>query len=257
MLATYPEFASQWSAIQLWDQSADAVQFAAERIQSESPVTTVKRCQTTPQANEFSNAVVLISHVINELNSASLSALITNLAQAESVIWVEPGAFTESRRLIDVREQLRETFKILAPCPHQERCGMLKSDNSHWCHHFAHPPVEAFTESEWARFAKIMSIDLRSLPYSYLLLQKQPTNLPQSDCARVIGSPREYHGYLKVLSCEAEQVEERVLQKRDDKSLYKTLRKARHFPLQRWILKEGKIVGSDEPTSGSREAKHP
>jgi ribosomal protein RSM22 (predicted rRNA methylase) len=211
----------------------------------------VQLCRTAPPESDFNGAVVLISHVINELNSASLSALISNLAQAESVVWVEPGSFAESRRLIDAREQLRDILKVLAPCPHQGRCGMLKGENSHWCHHFAHPPVEAFTDSGWSRFARIMNIDLRSLPYSYLILQKEPATVPDGDCARVIGSPREYHGYLKVLSCEQEQVEERMLQKRDDKALYKTLRKARHFPLQRWQLKEGKIVGGEEPSCGN------
>ena len=55
-------------------------------------------------------------------------------------------------------------------------------------------------------------IDLQSLPYSYLVLDRRSVAV---DGARVIGEPRRYKGYAKVLACDATGVRDTMIQKRD------------------------------------------
>ncbi|MCD8483409.1 MAG: hypothetical protein LR015_12555 [Verrucomicrobia bacterium] len=56
---------------------------------------------------------------------------------------------------------------------------------------------------------------------------------------------------MKILSCEPHGVQERILQKRDDKALYKRLHKAKAYGLEAWILDGEKIKGST-PTAGNQ-----
>ncbi|MEI9898477.1 MAG: hypothetical protein WDN28_32635 [Chthoniobacter sp.] len=89
-----------------------------------------------------------------------------------------------------MRERLRDTFTPIAPCTHNVRCGMLTVKNApHWCHHFARPPSAIFQDARWADFGKEIGIDLRSVPYSFLVLARTPS-MP-AGFSRVIGEPRE------------------------------------------------------------------
>ena len=123
---------------------------------------------------------------------------------------------------------------------------MAASENQrHWCHFFAPIPPLAFQDARWTEFSRQLEIDLRSLPYSYLALER-----PQSEpsiplgYSRVIGEPREFKGYTKVLSCQADGVTEFMLQKRDDPVLFRTLRDARQPQTHQWTLSGTKIVRS-------------
>jgi len=162
--------------------------------------------------------VLVLSHVLNELR-----ALPEALEQAEAILWVEPGTFDDSRALIAVRERLRDRFHVVAPCTHGERCGMLAP---HWCHFFAAPAVGIMSDPNWVRFAKRAGIDLRSLPYSYLVLDR---TTPPTGGARIIGEPRLYRGYAKVLRCRAVGVGEETIQKRDDPEFFRQLKKGVTF----------------------------
>jgi ribosomal protein RSM22 (predicted rRNA methylase) len=257
VLAEWPQFA----ALALHDRSPIARRFAAERARADFP-------QVALEAREpicTPDTLLLVSHVINELPPAELECLLELARRAGEVIWVEAGTHADSRRLIDVRERLLEsgadfqsaseherrlqvcaTFSVVAPCTHQRRCGMLTARNEpHWCHHFATPPSEIFQDARWAEFGKEMGIDLRSVPYSFLVLARTPASLPPG-FSRIIGAPREAKGYARVLSCQAEGVAEFMLQKRDVPDLFKTMRKGALAPVYRWKLMDGKIVAAEE-----------
>jgi hypothetical protein len=60
-------------------------------------------------------------------------------------------------------------------------------------------------------------------------------------CSRIIGRPRDYKGYSKVLSCQAEGVDEFTLQKRDAPALLREIQKDEEAFLYRWTLDDGKI----------------
>jgi ribosomal protein RSM22 (predicted rRNA methylase) len=189
----------------------------------------------------------VLSHVISELSDAALAELLVKLREAAGIVWVEAGTHVDSRRLIGVREVLRETFGVVAPCTHQATCGMLTPENArHWCHHFAQAPTDVFQDAAWAEWSRELEIDLRSLPYSYLILGCHAEASPQlEDASRIIGTPREAKGYCRILSCQQSGVEEWMLQKRDDSALFKRVLKAPEQPPYRWEHRDGRIVGGE------------
>ena len=244
VLAQWPQFES----LALHDRSALAMRFAAEKARADCPnVRVVHGDSPLPP-----DTLLVLSHVISELPARELAHLLELARQAREVIWVEAGTHVDSRRLIAVREALLGEFAAVAPCTHQHTCGLLTGKNApHWCHHFAAPPSQIFQDARWMDFGREMGIDLRSLPYSFLVLERPRATPPTPDgLSHIIGEPREGKGHLKVLSCHAQGVAELVLQKRDAPELYRALRKGEGPPVHRWVLADGKISGSAEFASG-------
>lgn len=194
-----------FGATHVWDRSRLAMTFAARKLNAKIGI-----------PDEI--GTLLVSHVLTETSPPLELA-----GKATAVIWVEPGTFEASRMLIAVREELRRQFNIVAPCTHQATCGMLAAGNErHWCHFFAPSPPEIFRDGEWARFAKLAGIDLRSLPVSYLVLDKRPV---RSGGAQEIGRPRLYKAHALVLTCDESGVRDRRVTKRDEPEEYRRLRK--------------------------------
>ena len=237
VLAEWPQFSS---AI-LHDRSRMARDYAAQRVRQEFP--TVAVSDGPPVATR--ETLLLVSHVINELPPAELEGLVTLAREAGEVIWVEAGTHADSRRLIEVRERLLGDFVAVAPCTHQARCGMLAAANApHWCHHFATPPSAIFQDARWADFSRELGIDLRSLPYSFLVLSRpgaQPAT-PEG-YSRIIGEPRESKGFARILSCQESGVADLMMQKRDAPELFRAMKKGTLGAVQRWKLEGGRIVG--------------
>ncbi len=209
------------SKLVLWDRSPVAMQFAARKAREEFP--SIGVWLDRPSDHDF--GTLLISHILTELSDEQLVKLLALAALATSVIWVEPGTYEVSRRLIAARERLRGAFQVVSPCTHQAACGMLTLENErHWCHHFAPLPPEVFTDGNWARFAKLAGVDLRSLPVSFLVLDKRP--LPsQPDAVRVIGRPRVYKAHALVLGCEESGINEHRYTKRNQPEEFRRLKK--------------------------------
>jgi ribosomal protein RSM22 (predicted rRNA methylase) len=159
---------------------------------------------------------------------------------ADAVLWVEPGTYADSRTLVAMREELCGTFTVVAPCTHQQRCGLLAAGNErHWCHHFATPPAGIMADADWVRFAQRAGIDLRRLPYSYLVLDRRRPPGDGSttvgvEWSRVLGTPRIYKGFAKILRCREEGVGEVELQKRESPELYRAFKKGDSGNLFRW-----------------------
>jgi ribosomal protein RSM22 (predicted rRNA methylase) len=240
VLGAWPQF----TALALHDRSPRARMYSAEKAQCEFPgvAVTWDLPAVTPET------LLLVSHVINELPEGDLDRLVALARGAGEVIWVEAGTHADSRRLIAVRERLRDEFSPVAPCTHTARCGMLAVENApHWCHHFARPPSAIFQDARWAEFAREIGIDLRSVPYSFLVLART-TALPPG-FSRIIGDPREAKGYTRILSCQAEGVAEFMLQKRDAPELFRAARKGGLAPVYRWRMERGRIIGG-EPGGG-------
>jgi hypothetical protein len=237
VLAEWPQIRT----LALHDRSPLAMRFAMERAQQVFPGMEVRRFLKCDPSS-----LLLVSHVANELSPSALDGLLALAAQAREIIWVEAGTHADSRRLSEIRDRLLPGgFTVIAPCTHQARCGMLTPENErHWCHHFAAPPEVAFRDARWAEFGKELSIDLRSLPYSFLVLSRDVAPLAPG-FSRVIGEVREAKGYCKVLSCQAEGVSEFMLQKRDAPELHRELRKGWEAPIYRWTLEDGKIKGGE------------
>lgn len=223
----------------LWDRSPMAAEFARARAGERFPELPA-RIVTDPEAE---CDVAVLSHVLTELDARQEDELLALIARATAVLWVEPGTRAASRRLGRLRERLRETFQVAAPCTHQAACGMLSSgQETHWCHHFASPPPHVFTDSGWARFAALAGIDLRSLPLSFLVLDKRPLATPPPGAVRIIGRPRVYKGHALALKCDANGLAERRLTKRILPDEFRRARKAQSDPLQVWECNGAEII---------------
>ena len=220
----------------LHDRSARAVRFAAERAPSGVRMEMNERVDA--------DTLLVLSHVINELSAPALARVLDLAQQAGEVMWVEAGTHADSRRLIAVREAL--ALPVVAPCTHRRACGLLTRRNErHWCHFFAHPPPAIFQDARWMAFGRELGIDLRSLPYSFLVLQRAAAP-PADGLSRILGAPRDAKGYSRVLSCQAEGVAEFMLQKRDAPALLREVREAPEPPVFRWTLADGKIVAGEK-----------
>lgn len=232
--------------LQLWDRSALAMRFARRRARQRFPQLPVE----LPEPGSGTHATLLLSHVLTELSDDQSATLLDLIRQATAVLWIEPGTRGTSRRLSQLREELRGSFHLVAPCLHREGCGMLAPDKAHhWCHHFAAPPPAVFTDGNWARFAELAGIDLRSLPMSFLVLDKRPVRQADPGQVRQIGRARVYKGHALVLGCDETGVRERRLSQRQLPEAFRGLRKGRGDSLQIWPCAEDEIVAAPQLTS--------
>ncbi|HEY5551098.1 MAG TPA: small ribosomal subunit Rsm22 family protein [Opitutaceae bacterium] len=240
-----------FNAVHLGDLSPLATAFASRKLRADFPSLEVRTATPAPQIPD-GLFTLIVSHVLNELNPAERAALLRIAERAAATIWVEPGTSDSARMLVVIREALRETMRVIAPCTHGAACGLLTSENSrHWCHHFARPPTTTFTDPFWSKFSRALSIDIRSLPYSFLVLDSQRAEAATPPgVSRVIGLPREYKGFSRLLVCSAEGVADRTLQKRDDPALFKELDRTRRPFLYRFEFDDERVrTGSQWPPS--------
>ncbi len=226
------------TALRVWDRSAAAMTFAARRARGKYPsleVNTGSREDDSTPGVTHPAFTLLLSHVLTELTPEQAEALMDLAARAQCVLWVEPGTHAISRRLIAIRERLRECFNVIAPCTHSVSCGMQSPGNErHWCHHFAVPPREIFTDGNWSRFARLTGIDLRDLPLSFLVLDQRPVPLLPACAGRMIGRPRIYKAHALLLGCDATGVRERKLQQRTLPTEFRALKKSAGEVLGVW-----------------------
>lgn len=227
----------------LYDRSTLSLDFASKKLARLFP-----HCRFV-QGDTLDGKTVLISHVLNELSNDDVVRLLHRLRRATCVVWIEPSQKEIASRLINVREALRDEFQIVAPCVHQAQCGMLTPENArHWCHHFAKPPEEAFTESKWAKFSSALSIDLRDLSLSYLILDKRPIPPPAPHAKRLIGNVRLYKASASLLLCGEESLCEVELTKRDFPEVFKSLKKGKRPSLPAVTAQEGRVKTWSEAT---------
>lgn len=234
---------SSWSAIDnvhLFDQSTLAMAFAREKhLQQKNNIVSCSELFSPTLPTLF-----LISHVISELDSSELQELAIIAARAHDVIWVEPGSHELSRTLGSLREIFLEAgHHLIAPCVQEQSCPMFeKKHHRDWCHFFAIPPTEIFQSAFWHEASRQLGIDLRSLPYSYLVFSRQKNFSFPKNAERLIGHPRTLKAHGKLFCCGASGLCERLLQKRDHPALFKKLIKEKERGLFCWKLNEAERI---------------
>lgn len=240
-----------FDALTVWDHDALAGDFASTSAERAFPRLRVN--QATPGFLRKPDPIglLLISHVLNELSDEQQADLHGLINQAEAVIWVEPGTHAVSRKLGAVREIMRAHFHVIAPCTHLQSCPALAAGNERdWCHQFAAPPSEIFANPDWVKFGQRAGIDLRSLPYSFLVLDRHAATLPDG-WSHVIGRPERFKPYARLLNCDANGLTELTLPKRNDLPLFKDLDRTKAPLVYRW-RREGRTIAA-----GSRLGAEP
>lgn len=225
------------------DHSELAMDFAEHHGRKTFPSLPVKRADSRFLHSDEEIGVLIVSHVLNELDEAARAKLSALCARAQTILWVEPGTHEVSRTLGGWREKLRAAgLQAVAPCPHNTACGVLAAGNErHWCHFFALPPPSLYADSGWVKFGQRAGIDLRSLPYCFIVLDRRESATPTGRSC-ILGEPRHYKGYAKIFNCDAGGVAELMLQKRDAPELFKTLKRGAGPALRRWKHAAGRIT---------------
>jgi hypothetical protein len=259
------------------DHSALAMDYAGHAARAAFPQLAVEQASHRLLHEDQPIGVLVVSHVLNELSESARADLSGLIARSQCVLWVEPGTHAVSRALLPWREAARQAgFNLVAPCTHQAACGLLAAGNErHWCHHFAPPPAGIHADSGWVRFGQRAGIDLRALPYSFLVLDRRPAagtagsalvagpppsnrdagerhpHAQEQGVSRILGEPRVYKGYAKIFNCSAAGVEELTLQRRVDRELFKSLQRARGPLLYRWTREGEHITAAESFLAGT------
>ncbi len=225
----------RFDALLLWDHSPLAVDYAKKAAQAKFPELHVRGATTEYLAGREPIGLLVISHILNELSPSSLAELRALMTRASAVVWTEPGTREASRALGALRDEWAREFGLVAPCTHGNPCPLLNEDNQrHWCHHFASPPVGIFADSDWVKFGQRAGIDLRSIPYSFVALDRAWVS-PDSGLSRVIGRPEHFKPYARLLSCDAGGLAELTLLRRSHREFYKELERPDQPLVYRWV----------------------
>ena len=217
---------ASWSGLRhvaVFDQSRLAMTFAVNSLRRENIEARTASLSTTVEPG----TLLVLSHVVGELNDEELTRLAKVAASAEELIWVEPGSREISRRLGSVRSILQQAgHQFIGPCTHQNTCPMFAPENErHWCHFFGRPPTEIFQSAFWRRFSEEVEIDLRGLPYSFLASSRLQPPLVPPGAERLIARPVELKAHSRLLCCGAEGLSDRLFQKRTAPDLYRRILK--------------------------------
>jgi hypothetical protein len=235
----------EFDTLRVWDHSPLAADFAARAATQAFPSIAVS--QVTPGFLQSDEPVglLVVSHVLNELPPEALAGLRQVIQRAEAVLWVESGTHAVSRQLGGLRDELTQpgptgtpaSFRIVAPCTHRNPCPMFAAGNErHWCHFFAPPPSEIFASPDWVKFGQRAGIDLRSLPYSFLALERATAPAPTdaTGLSHIIGRTEHFKPYARFLNCDATGLAELTLPKRANPALFKELDRTKSPLVYRW-----------------------
>jgi SAM-dependent methyltransferase len=257
--------ADQFESLTVWDHSPAACSFASERAAKAFPGLRIAAATPSFLAADAPIGLLIVSHVLNELSSSDLAALRRLIDRAEAVLWADPGTHVVSRQLGTIRNELVGAggFRIVAPCTHQLACPALAPGKERdWCHFFAPPPSEIFATPDWVKFGQRAGIDLRSLPYAFIALEKfareaeLTPSLESSEWSRIIGRPEHFKPYARWLNCDATGLHELELPKRADPALFKELDRTKAPLVYRWH-RDGPKVMSGESLKGRDGAPSP
>jgi len=247
--------APQPADIHLVDASILARRFAARRLVEAGALV---HAGGTPPAGPIGTLVA--SHVLTELGRSDENAFVALAARAQRVFIVEPGTRAVAQAVVALRERLRNEAGLtpLAPCPHAGVCGLAgvahrtpaaapatpaadaaRPNDAHptgaqptdaWCHHFATPAPEAFTSRFWRDFGERLGIDLRALPMSFLVLERNAVNISalpneaDGEFVRILGRPRWEKGRSRFDLCHAGGVHAADMLKRTSPDLHRSLK---------------------------------
>jgi SAM-dependent methyltransferase len=236
---------ASFGSLLLWDHSTEAVDYAQKAAEQAFPDLSVAACTPGFIAGDEPIGLLVVSHVLNELPQQALEEIRGLAARSGAVLWVEPGSRDTSRALGRLRDMLVADFGVVAPCTHANACPVLASGNErHWCHFFGAPPSGVFADKNWVKFGQRAGIDLRSLPYSFVALDRSWKAEPKG-VSRIIGRPETFKPYVRVLNCDSQGLDELEVMRRNAPGLYKELSKTKRPLVYRWVRDGMRVTGGE------------
>jgi hypothetical protein len=243
--------ADRFESLSAWDHSPLATEFAVDMARREFPGLAAASASPGQLRGDEPIGLLVVSHVLNELTPPAMEELRSLARRSRAVLWTEPGSRDISRALGAHREAWAGEFRVVAPCTHGKACPILAPGNErHWCHHFAAPPPAIFADSNWVKFGQRAGIDLRSLPYSFIALDRDWDG-GDAGLSRVIGRPERFKPYVRLLNCDGDGLAELAVMKRDNPALYKELDRTRRPLVYRWTRNAEKITSGAPPNPRS------
>ncbi|SCK56301.1 small ribosomal subunit Rsm22 family protein [Streptomyces sp. WMMB 322] len=141
--------------------------------------------------------LVTVSYVLGELGERDRLTVIDAAARAgRAVVVTEPGTPDGYARTIAARDHLVAAgLRVLAPCPHSERCPMVPGED--WCHFAAR-----VSRSSLHRQVKGGSLPYEDEKFSYVAAAHPAvTGLPAS--GRILRRPQKRKGQVLLELCTA------------------------------------------------------
>lgn len=167
--------------------------------------------------------IVLMSYVLGELKPQDQWPLVQkafSLTQ-KFLILVEPGTPEGYQRLMELRRHLiQEGAYILAPCPHDRECPLLKKGGD-WCHFSVRLP-----RSSLHRYVKKANLMWEDEPYAYLVVSPYPPLSTMPSSSRILKPPRRRPGHILLDMCTSGGLEPLTISK-SDKAFYAKAKKAK------------------------------
>lgn len=170
------------------------------------------------QLNLDMHDVVTCSYMLGE-NSAEVQEIAVRHAWSltkDVLLLIEPGTPRGFNNILRAREILTQAkAKIMAPCPHQNRCPLAESDD--WCHFSVR--VE---RTGLHRDLKGGTLPFEDEKYSYLIVARHRSI---SDKSALIKSPIRRSGHTTFDLCTASGLKRLTLSKSD--ATYRKMKKSR------------------------------
>lgn len=160
--------------------------------------------------------LVIASYVINELSDTARAKLVAAMwaKTNDTLVIVEPGTPAGYARVLDARAQLITVgAHVIAPCPHDEACPLVKPD---WCHF-----SQRLQRSRVHKQLKSAELPYEDEKFIYLAVAREPVTLRPS---RVLTQPATTKIAITAKLCTARGVIAAVAPKRD-KARYSKFRK--------------------------------
>lgn len=165
--------------------------------------------------------LILASYVLNELKAELREKVLERLWEhsKKALVIIEPGTPENYQRLMKDRDFLiAKGASVLAPCPHNKPCPLLKGKvkEESWCHF-----SKRVMRSKAHKFLKGGDMGYEDEKYCYLIVGKAPSKLNYS---RLIKDPRLFGGHASFDLCTEEGIKEEKLSKKH-KEVYRRARK--------------------------------
>lgn len=160
--------------------------------------------------------LVIASYVINELTDIAREKLVAAMwaKTNDTLLIVEPGTPAGHARILDARTQLiKAGAHVIAPCPHDEACPLVKPD---WCHF-----SQRLQRSRVHKQLKSAELPYEDEKFIYLAVARAPVAPRPS---RVLAQPVTTKIAITAKLCSKDGVIAAVAPKRD-KAIYSKFRK--------------------------------